>query len=122
MTRSTLSGLLCLAMLSGCSVSRSDLPAFTSASRKPPAGAAGCIVREADSRSIDTTGIGKTITHHIITRAPGKEFEVHPMQQIVVGEEVYFVRVTGDGSGSKIAVYALRGFQNKLIAAARACE
>lgn len=108
--------------LAGCGgLSRDSSPNFSTSSSRPIMDVAACLVREADSRSIDRTGLGKTITHQIAIRQPGTVVEVQPIQSIIAGEEVYFAKISAAAAGSKIEVYSFANIGIAMIDAARAC-
>lgn len=111
-------------LLTGCS-SAGDLerrgPLLTRSSALTADQAANCLVRELDRRSIDTTGLGKTISHRIDTRVIGQQYRVTHADVITVASQTYMIDVSSQPGGSRLDGYSAWATKDLVTEAIGAC-
>ena len=95
---------------------RGGSPYFTFHSSQTLGDASGCVVRTLNSE------MQPRITHAIQVTDPGRAVEVIPQQTLVIGGEVYYVRVTSSGHGSDVQLYSVATWSKRLANAISGCR
>ena len=111
-------------LLAGCAslTARGSDPVFAGRSAAGLDATAGCLVTELDRAMASRFALEPSITHKIVLIQPGKVVEVSPQQEITIGAEVYFARVTATGPRSaSVEFFANAAWSDRVIGAVKRC-
>lgn len=109
--------------LSACALQtpRGDPPYRTWTSTKSIDDAATCLVRELNARNKHFSWDAPDTTHQIQIIEPNRIYEVLPQQTLIFAGEAYYFRVERISSGSRLSLFAIRGFKESEAPAGDAC-